>query len=151
MNILTIQEAADRIKKWTELYNLEIPRSGAFSPSPQLPFFTAWATLLTCLFHIKDDIDEKVTLINATKTSHPLPVASPFKRLQGAKDKTYMETVSLPCYHSTPSLFIELPLLDKTLTRTQSNTVTCHSLILVIISFGGILIDHKEDYMIPMF
>lgn len=54
----------------------------AVSPSAHNPFFTAWATLSKCLFHIKEDVPETVTLINAFKTSHPQPVASPFYKAQ---------------------------------------------------------------------
>lgn len=58
------------------------PRRDASSPSAHQPLFTAWATLSECLFHIKADVPETVTLINALKTSHPRPVASPFHKAQ---------------------------------------------------------------------
>lgn len=52
-------------------------------------FLTAWATLSKCLFHIKEDGSETVTLINGVKTSHSQPVVSPFHRAQRTEDKAY--------------------------------------------------------------
>lgn len=67
----------------------------AVSQSARQPFLTAWATLSKCLFHIKGDVAEAVTMINAFKTSHLRPVASPFHRAKGA-DKTREEAELQP-------------------------------------------------------
>lgn len=60
----------------------------AVSQSAREPFLTAWATLSKCLLHIKGDVAEAVTMMNAFKTSHLRPVASPFHAAKGARDKT---------------------------------------------------------------
>lgn len=59
----------------------------AVSQSARQPFLTAWATLSKRLFHIKGDVAEAVTMINAFKTSHLRPLASPFHGAKGG-DKT---------------------------------------------------------------
>lgn len=52
------------------------PGGCCFSISTSQPFFTAWATLPKCLFHIKDDAAQTVTLINAFKNT-PSSALSP--------------------------------------------------------------------------
>lgn len=42
----------------------------AVSQSAREPFLAAWATLSKCLLHIKEDVAEPVTMMNAFKTSH---------------------------------------------------------------------------------
>lgn len=60
----------------------------AVSQSARQPFLTAWATPSKCLLHIKGDVAEAVTMMNAFKTSHLRPVASPFHAAKAARDKT---------------------------------------------------------------
>lgn len=82
----------------------------AVSPSAHHPFLTAWATLRKCLFHIKEERPGTVTLINALKTSHPRPVASPLHRAQWTGDKTCRADGvtnfirQFKCIHGAPSV-----------------------------------------------
>lgn len=80
----------------------------AVSQSARQPFLTAWATLSKCLFHIKGDVAEAVTMINAFKTSHLRPVASPFHKAKGAGDKTRRRSLNfspqLKCVRAAPSV-----------------------------------------------
>lgn len=66
------------------------PGGCCFSISTSQPFFTAWATLPKCLFHIKDDAAQTVTLINAFKNTPSSALSpSPFlTRHKWAEDKT---------------------------------------------------------------
>lgn len=80
----------------------------AVSQSARQPFLTAWATLSKCLFHIKGDVAEAVTMINVFKTSHLRPVASPFHRAKEAGDKTHRRSLNfspqLKCVRAAPSV-----------------------------------------------
>lgn len=78
----------------------------AVSQSARQPFLAAWATLSKCLLHIKEDVAEAVTMINAFKTSHLRPVASPFHAENGSRSSDAPEEpeLQIKCARAAPSV-----------------------------------------------
>lgn len=79
----------------------------AVSQSARQPFLTAWATLPECLLHIKGDVAEAVTMMNALKTSHPRPVASPFPGAEAAGDRALRRSLN---FSRSSNLRLQRPL-----------------------------------------
>lgn len=71
----------------------------AVSQSARQPFRAAWATLSECLLHIKEDVAAAVTMINAEKTSHLRPVASPLHAEKGSRSSDAPEEPELQPAH----------------------------------------------------
>lgn len=105
-SLLTKKEKEEREREETDVGPAICKFSkDAVSQSARQPFLTAWATLSKCLLHIKEDVAAAVTMMNAFKTSHLRPVASPFHGAEGSGSGAPQEPELQPkCARAAPSV-----------------------------------------------